>query len=113
MQKSQRNGEEIPKVEIVRWVPIQQVKYVIVDEDDLMRANVKKPDDEIVAFVKEAEVDLRFLGTNLQPQKRGKASTLLREARLIMEKRNCRYVMRRRDHLALIRLHNRLSYLTT
>jgi DNA end-binding protein Ku len=101
-------GEEIPKEEIVRGYQYSKGKYIIVDEDDFNRANVKKSQTiEIVAFVNESEVDARFLEKPYftEPAKEaGKAYTLLREALLSSGKAGiARYVMRRREHLALIK----------
>jgi DNA end-binding protein Ku len=101
-------GEEVPKEDIVRGYEFSKGNYVIVDDEDFQKANVKKSQTvEIVAFVKESEVEPRFLEKPyfLEPAKEaGKAYSLLREALLSSGKAGiARYVMRRREHLALIK----------
>jgi DNA end-binding protein Ku len=101
-------GEEVPKEDIVRGYEFSKGNYVIVDDEDFQKANVKKTQTvEIVAFVKESEVEPRFLEKPyfLEPAKEaGKAYSLLREALLSSGKAGiARYVMRRREHLALIK----------
>lgn len=101
-------GEEIPKEEIVRGYQYTKGEYVIVEEDDFKRASVQKTQTiEIVAFVNQNEIDQKFMEKPyyLEPVKEAKkAYVLLREALLRSGKAGvARYVMRKREHLALIK----------
>jgi len=101
-------GEEVPKEEIVRGFEYRKGNYVIVDDDDFRKANVKKSQMiDIVAFVKESEIEPKYLEKPyfVEPVKEAaKAYSLLREALLKSGKAGiARYVMRRREHMALIK----------
>lgn len=100
-------GEEVPKEQIVRGFEYSKGQYVVEDED-FRRASVKKSQlIEIVAFVKESEIEPKYLEKPyfLEPVKEAKkAYSLLREALLKSGKAGiARYVMRRREHMALIK----------
>lgn len=100
-------GEEIPKEQIVRGYQYRKGEYVVVEDDDFKRANVSKTQTvEIVCFVEQSQVAHKYMEKPyyVEPVKEAKkAYVLLREA---MSRSNkaavARYVMRRREHMALI-----------
>ena len=101
-------GEEVPKEQIVRGFEYSKGQYVVVEDEDFRRASVKKSQlIEIVTFVKESEIEPKYLEKPyfLEPVKEAKkAYSLLREALLKSGKAGiARYVMRRREHMALIK----------
>lgn len=101
-------GEEVPKEEIVRGYQYRKGDYVIVEDEDFRRANVHKSQTiDIVSFVDQAEVDQKYMEKPyyLEPVKEAKkAYVLLREALLKSGKAGvARYVMRKREHMALIK----------
>ncbi len=101
-------GEEVPKEEIVRGYQYRKGDYVIVEEEDFARANVHKTQTiDIVSFVDYSEIDHYYMEKPyfLEPVKEAKkAYVLLREALLRSGKAGiARYVMRRREHMALIK----------
>jgi DNA end-binding protein Ku len=100
-------GEEVPNTEIVKGFQYRKGDYVVLEEDDFKRVNVHKTQTiEIVAFVNATEVDQKYLEKPyfLEPVKEAKkAYALLREALISSGKAGiARYVMRTREHLALI-----------
>lgn len=101
-------GEEIPKEQIVRGYQYTKGRYVVIEDDDFLKVNVKKTQIvELVAFIDESEIELKYLEKPyfLEPAREaGKAYALLREALLRSGKAGiARYVMRRREHMALIK----------
>lgn len=101
-------GEEVPKEDIVRGYQYRKGDYVIVDDEDFAKANVQKTQTiEIVSFIDYSEIDHTYLEKPyfLEPVKEAKkAYALLREALLHSGKAGiARYVMRRREHMALIK----------
>ncbi|HEX2955654.1 MAG TPA: Ku protein [Chitinispirillaceae bacterium] len=101
-------GEEIPKEQIVRGYQYTNGKYVTIEDDDFLKANVKKSQTiEIAAFIDESEIESSYLEKPyfLEPAREAsKAYALLREALLRSGKAGiARYVMRRREHMALIK----------
>lgn len=100
-------GEEVPNTEIVKGFQYRKGDYVVLEEDDFKRVNVHKSQTiDIVAFVKATEIDQKYLEKPyfLEPVKEAKkAYALLREALVSSGKAGiARYVMRTREHLALI-----------
>jgi DNA end-binding protein Ku len=83
-QVNKNTGEEVPKDERVKGYEVGKNEYVIVEEDDFKRANVKATETiDIHAFVELERIPiLRFEKPYyLEPQKKGlKAYALLREA---------------------------------
>lgn len=83
-QVNKVTGEEVPKEERVKGYEVAKNEYVIVDEEDFKRANVKATETiDIHAFVELERIPiLRFEKPYyLEPQKKGlKAYALLREA---------------------------------
>jgi len=101
-------NEEVQLKDIVLGYQYRKGDYVIVEDDDFKRANVKKTQTiEIVAFVNEDEIDQKYLEKPyfLEPVKEAKkAYVLLREAlRKSGRAGVARYVMKTREHMALIK----------
>lgn len=100
-------GEEVPNSEIVKGFQYRKGEYVILGEDDFKRVNVHKSQTiDIVAFVNATEIDQKYLEKPyfMEPAREAKkAYALLREALVSSGKAGiARYVMRTREHLALI-----------
>ena len=101
-------GEEVPYEQIVKGYQYRKGDYVIIEEDDFKRANVHKSQTiDIVGFVEAEAVDQKFLVKPyyMEPVKEAKkAYALLREALLTSGKAGiARYVMRTREHMALVK----------
>ncbi|KMQ52195.1 Ku domain protein [Chitinispirillum alkaliphilum] len=102
------SGEEVPFDEIVKGYQYRKGEYVVLDPQDFRRANVKKTQTiEIHGFVDGGEVDQKFLEKPyyLEPLRgAAKAYSLLIEA---LQKSGkvavARYVMKTREHMALIK----------
>lgn len=100
-------GEEVPYENIVRGYEYEQGKYVVVEDEDFLRANVHKTQViEIVNFVELSEIEPKFLERPyyLEPAPEGKrVYALLREALKQSRKAGlARFVLRTREHLAIL-----------
>ncbi len=100
-------NEEVPNDEIVKGYEYRKGDYVIIGDEDFKRANVVKSQTiEIVAFVKGSDVDHKYLEKPyfMEPVREArKAYALLREALRSSNKAAiARYVMRTREHMALV-----------
>ncbi|HLV32895.1 MAG TPA: Ku protein [Chitinispirillaceae bacterium] len=101
-------GEEVPNDEIVKGYQYRKGDYVIISSEDFKRASVHKSQTiDLVSFVNAEEVDQKYLEKPyfLEPVKEAaKAYALLREALRKSGKAGIgRYVMRTREHMALIK----------
>jgi DNA end-binding protein Ku len=101
-------GDEVPNDQIVKGYEYRKGEYVVVTDEDLKRANVKKTQTiEIVAFIEAKEVDQKYLEKPyyLEPVKQAaKAYALLREAMRRTDKVGvARFVLRTREHMALLK----------
>lgn len=101
-------GEEVPYGDIVKGYQYRKGDYIVLDEEDFRRANVKKSQTiEILSFAKEEQIDQKFLEKPyyLEPVREAKkAYVLLREAMRKSGKVGiARYVMKTREHMALIK----------
>ncbi|HPL62228.1 MAG: Ku protein [Syntrophales bacterium] len=109
-------GEEIPYEEIVRGYQYRKGDYVILEEDDFKKADVRKTQTiEIMDFVESKEIDSKLMEKPyyLEPTKEsGKAYALLREA---LKRTNRvgvgRFVLRTREHLVLLKPENGMMIL--
>lgn len=101
-------GEEVPYNDIVKGYEYQKGNYVVLEDKDFKSANVRKTQTiDIAAFVKASDIDQKFLEKPyyLEPVREAKkAYILLREA-LVKSGRVgiARYVMRTKEHMALIK----------
>lgn len=101
-------GEEVPNEEIVKGYEFNKGEYVILEEEDFKKANVKKTQTvEIVTFVDAAEVDYKLYEKPyyLEPIKgAAKAYALLRDALQRSGKVGVgRFVLRNRETLGVIK----------
>jgi DNA end-binding protein Ku len=101
-------GEEVPNEEIVKGFEFNKGEYVILEEDDFRKANVKKTQTvEIVTFVDASQVDYKLYEKPyyLEPIKgAAKAYALLRDALQRSGKVGVgRFVLRNRETLGVIK----------
>lgn len=101
-------GEEISNEDIVKGYEYSKGQYVILEDEDFERANVKKSKTiDIVNFVEASEIDTKFLEKPyfLEPDPAAKkVYALLREALKESQKVGvARFVLRSREHLAIIK----------
>ncbi|HSO48731.1 MAG TPA: Ku protein [Rhizobiaceae bacterium] len=102
------DGEEVEYKDIVKGYQFRKGDYVVVTDDDFKRAAPKKTQTiEIVAFIKESEVDAKLLEKPyfIEPVKgAARAYALLREALRKTEKvAVAKYVLRTRERMCLLR----------
>ena len=103
-------GKEVPWNEIVKGYEYEKGNFVILDDEDFKKANLKKTKTiEIVSFIKESEIDSIYYVKPyfLEPDKgANKAYILLREALKKSKKVGlAHYVLRNREHFAVIKVH--------
>lgn len=101
-------GEPVPWDEIVKGYEYRKGQYVVLDEEDFQKAALESSDSiEILDFVDEDEIDVRFFDKPyfLVPDRGGeKAYALLREAiRQTGSTGIGKVVIRKAQHLAAIR----------
>jgi DNA end-binding protein Ku len=101
-------GVEVPFSEIVKGFEYAAGEYVVITDEDFEAADAKKTSTvDIVEFTDENQIDVRYLERPyyLEPQKGAdKAYTLLREAlRQSGKLAVAKFVLRQREHLALIK----------
>jgi DNA end-binding protein Ku len=100
--------KEVPYEEVIKGYEYAKGEYVVVTDEDFAAADVKKTTTiDIVEFADENQIDVRYLERPyyLEPAKGGeKAYALLREA---LRQKNrlavATFVLRRREHLALVK----------
>lgn len=102
--------KEIPWNEIVKAYEYEKGEYVVLSDDDFEKANLKKTKSiEIVHFVDEEDIDSIYYTKPyfLEPGKNSEnAYALLREALKKSKKVGiARYVLRNREHLAVLKIH--------
>lgn len=108
--------KEIPWKEIVKGYEYEKGNFVVLQDEDFEKANLKKTKTiEIVHFVDEDEVDTVYYAKPyfLEPDKNSaNAYNLLREALKKSKKIGiARYVLRNREHLAVIKVHGNMIVL--
>jgi DNA end-binding protein Ku len=101
-------GEEVPYEDIVKGYEYKKGEYVILEDQDFERANVKKAKTiEIVSFVDEVEVDQKYLEKPyfLEPEAGAKkVYALLRESLKKSQKVGvARFVLRTKESMALLK----------
>lgn len=109
-------GEEVSNDEIVKGYEYAKGEYVVLEEDDFKKANVRKTQTiEIVTFVEAANVDYKLYEKPyyLEPIKgAAKAYALLREALAQSGKVGVgRFVLRNREALGVIKPEGRVIVL--
>lgn len=114
--------KEVPWSEIVKGYEYEKGEYVVLEDADFEKADLKKTKTiEIVSFIEEDEIDSVYYVKPyfLEPDKNAdKAYALLREALKKSKKVGlAKYVLRNREHLAVVKVHedvlilNELRYL--
>jgi DNA end-binding protein Ku len=109
-------GEEVPFQQIVKGYEYRAGDYVVLDEQDFKRADLKRTSTiDIEAFVDEEEVDPKYIEKPyyLEPEKKAhKAYALLREAMARSGKVGIgRFVLRDREHLVMLKPEGRVMLL--
>lgn len=99
---------EVPFKDIVKGYEYADGEYVVISDEDFEAADAKKTSTiNIVEFTSEDEIDVRYLERPyyMEPQKGAdKAYSLLREAlRKSGKLAVARFVLRQREHMALIK----------
>lgn len=110
------DGQEVPYEEIVKGVEYGDGHYIVLSDEDFDRANVKKTKTiEIISFADMSEVDPIYFEKPyyLGPDKGAdKAYVLLREALRKSGKVGItKFVLRNREHLAIVRPYENLIIL--
>jgi len=108
--------KEVPWNEIVKGYEKEKGNFVVMDDKDFAKASQKKTNTiEIVSFVDQDEIDTIYYAKPyfLEPDKNAaKAYSLLREA---LRKSNkvgiARYILRNREHLAVVIVHDNMLVL--
>ncbi|MFA6916532.1 MAG: Ku protein [Parachlamydiales bacterium] len=108
--------KEVPWDEIVKGYEYQKGDFVILDDKDFEKVDVKKSKSiEIVNFIDEEEIDpIYFVKPYfLEPDKEaGNAYSLLRDAMKKSKKvALARYVIRNHEHLAAVKVHDNMLLL--
>lgn len=118
-----QDGKEVPYEEIVSGYEFSKGDYVVLDEEDFKKVNLKKTKTiDIQGFTNESEIDTIFYEKPyfLEPDKGAdKAYTILREALKKSQKVGiAKLVFHNREHLAVIKPYkniliiNQLRYLS-
>lgn len=108
--------KEIPWNEIVKAYEYEKGKFVLIDDEDFEKANLKKSKTiEIICFIDEEEVDSVYYVKPyfMEPQKNSeKTYHLLKEAIKKSKKVGlARFVLRNREHLAILKVHGNMLIL--
>lgn len=101
------DGKEIPYQDIVKGYEYQKGDYVVLSEEDFKQADIKKTSTiEVMEFSQEDEIDAVYFEKPyfLSPQKGAERPYLLLLEALKKSKKVgiARYVLRNREHLAVI-----------
>lgn len=116
MKVCKTTGQEIPYEEIVRGYEFEKGRFVVLDDSDFEKADVKKTHTiEIVQFVEDKEIEPLYFEKPyyLEPQKSSlKAYALLREALNKTGKVGiAKFVLRSREYLGMIKAKDDLLIL--
>ena len=108
--------KEVPWNEIVKGYEYEKGNYVILDEKDFEKANLKKTKTiEIMNFVDDDEIDSIYFVKPyfLEPEKNAEnAYGLLREALIKSKKVGlAKYVLRNKEHIAVVKVHDNMLVL--
>ena len=102
--------KEVPWEEIVKGYEFEKGDFVVLEDADFEKANLKKTKSiEIVNFIEEDEIDTIYYVKPyfLEPDKNAEhAYSLLREALKKSKKVGlAKYVLRNREHIAAVKVH--------
>lgn len=108
--------KEVPWNEIVKGYEQENGNFVIMDDKDFAKVNLEKTKTiEIVTFVNADEIDTIYYAKPyfLEPDKNAtSAYSLLREALRKSKKVGlARYILRNREHLAVVKVHENMLIL--
>lgn len=108
--------KEVPWSEIVKGYEQESGQFVVMEDKDFAKASLKKTQTiDIVGFVDPSEIDTIFYSKPyfLEPQKNAdNAYRLLREALKKSDRVGlARYILRNREHLAIVRAHDNILIL--
>ena len=111
-----KDGKEIPWEDVVKGYELKNGDYVVLADEDFEKANLRRVKTiEILDFTDMSEIDSIYFERPffLEPQKgAGKAYFLLREALRKSEKvAIAKFVLKNREHLAIIKPHKELLVL--
>ncbi len=116
MRVCKKDGKEVPWKEIVKGHEVDDYYITLADEDFQKAKTGKSESIEIEDFVKTEEINPRYFEKPylLEPEKgAGKTYNLLRKAIYDSGKSGiCRFVLRSREHLALLMADEKVMYLT-
>jgi DNA end-binding protein Ku len=112
----EETGEEVDYADIVKGYEYEDGKYVVLEDEDFTRANVRKTRTiDIASFIDAGEIDQKYLEKPyyLEPQKGAeKVYALLREALKNSGKAGvARFVLSTREHLAVIKAEGQVIVL--
>jgi DNA end-binding protein Ku len=104
-------GEEVPWNDVVKGFEYSKGEYVVLEDEDFEKANVKKSKTiEIVSFVERDEIELKYIEKPyyLEPDPAAqKTYALLREALKESNKVGiAEFVLRDREHLVILQPEN-------
>jgi DNA end-binding protein Ku len=108
--------KEVPWSEIVKAYEYEKGDYVIMEDEDFEKANLKKTKSiEIIQFIHEDEIDSIYYVKPyyLEPDKNAdKAYGLLRDALKKSKKVGlAKFVLRNREHLGVLKIHENMLVL--
>ncbi len=112
----QNDGKEVPWKDIAKGFRLDD-HYIVISDEDFKKASKGKSESiDIIEFVKTEEINPRYFEKPylLEPEKgAGKTYNLLRQA-IIKSKMAglAKFVMRNREHLALLMADEKVMYLT-
>lgn len=107
MKICKKTGKEVPREEIVRGYEFRPGDYVLITDEDIKNANVKKTQAiEIIAFIAEKDIPVQYFEKPfyIEPAKGSeKIYTLLREALKKSGKIGlARFVLKTQEHLGVV-----------
>ncbi len=110
------DGAEVPWNEIVKGFEYQPGEYVVLNQEDFDKANLKKTKSiEIFDFVKESEINSIYYVKPyiLEPEKGASKTYVLLQEALIKSKKIglAKYVVHNREHLAVIKPYKNMLIL--
>jgi DNA end-binding protein Ku len=110
-----KDGKEIPYEDIVKGYEYEEGDYVVMDNEDFKKANVRETSTiEILSFAEASEIDPLLFEKPyyLEPDKSKKSYALLAKALKKTKKVGvAKFVMRDREHLAVVRPEDNLIIL--
>lgn len=105
-------GEEVPYRDIVKGYEYQKGDYVVLQDEDFKRANVRRTQTmEVVDFAREDEIDIKFLEKPFYVEPRKDSARIYALFREALERSGkvaiVKFVMRTREHLGLLKAEGR------